>query len=103
VQKVRTRGCIDLTDSGLRVKTRKGSPHEDTVNEARSHQSEIYRRVQTGGAGVMAGQRPQRGGGRSRNGCHYTRGEIGVGPHFLHFFIDPLWVEPGSVCESCRF
>jgi len=23
VQKVRTRGCIDLTDSGLRVKTRK--------------------------------------------------------------------------------
>ena len=57
MQKVRTRGCIDLTDSGLRVKTRKGSPHEETVNEARSHQSEIYRRVQTGGAGVMAGQR----------------------------------------------
>jgi hypothetical protein len=51
----------------------------------------------------MAGQRPQRGEGRSRHGCHYTRGEIGVGPHFLHFFIDPLWVEPGSVCESCRF
>jgi len=43
------------------------------------------------------------GEGRSRHGCHYTRGEIGVGPHFLHFFIDPLWVEPGSVCESCRF
>jgi len=25
VQKVRTRGCIDLTDSGLRGKTRKGA------------------------------------------------------------------------------
>jgi hypothetical protein len=52
---------------------------------------------------LWRGQRPQRGEGRSRHGCHYTEGEMGVGPHFLHFFIDPLWVEPGSVCESCSF
>ena len=32
------KGCIDLTDSGQRVKTRKGSPHEDTVIAAGSQQ-----------------------------------------------------------------
>ncbi len=37
--------CIDLTDSGLRVKTRKGSPHEDTVINAGSQQGEIQRSI----------------------------------------------------------
>jgi len=41
---------------------------KDTVMEALSHQSEIYRRVQRGRAGAMAGEWPQRGEGRSRVG-----------------------------------
>ena len=57
-------GCIDLTDSGQRVKKPR-SPHEDTVKQTSSHQSELHESIQTGGAGIMAFQWSQRreGGG----------------------------------------
>src|SRR5450755_1488767 len=63
-------GCPDLTDSGLGVKNPR-NPHEDTVIEADSQQSELHRAIQAGGAGVMAQQRPQCGQGRSRAGYYY--------------------------------
>jgi len=46
-------GCIDLTDSGQRVRNPR-NPHEDTVKQAGSQQDELYRSTQTGGAGIMA-------------------------------------------------
>ena len=54
-------GCIDLTDSGLRVKDPKGSPHEDTVKKAVLRQGELHRSIQTGGVGAVACHRPQCG------------------------------------------
>ena len=71
---------------------------KDTVMEALSHQSEIYRRVQRGRAGAMAGEWPQRDEGRSRVGD--PSGRLSVRVLFCSVGFQSSVIRPNSPCSS---